>query len=185
MYAREQIETAFNDRDRLAAGWEPPGDLWAHSRILNRWCFGIHPLTGTMALVGDLAGDLRTCAPTVAMLTGPGGIGWLRTLTGWIRLALTDDERHRQGRMLLLEHARALELAALDAGYKAPRRSLRPEGPVGSDPKWHDVAEHFDKTAADAEIAFAVFHARHTRQTLADSIEAATPFWYARHLYVE
>ncbi|GBU19668.1 MULTISPECIES: hypothetical protein [unclassified Methylobacterium] len=185
MYSHEQITSAFDDRDRLATGWEPPNALWAHSRILNRWAFGIHPHTGTMALVGMLGPDLRTCAPTVAMLTGPGGIGWLRTLTGWIRLALTEDERHKEGRLLLPEHARELELAALAAGYRAPRRSLRPEGPLASDARWHHVADHFERDAADPETAFAVYYARQMRLGLDEARAAVVGFWYARHLEFE
>lgn len=185
MYSREQICAAFDDRDRMAEGWQPPGDLWAHSRILNRWAFGVHPLTGTMALVGMLDGDLRTCAPTVAMLTGPAGIGWLRTLTGWIRLALTEDERHKQGRLLLPEHARQLELASLDCDYRAPRRSLRPDGPLASDPRWHTAADHFEKDSADPELAFAIFYARQQRCTLAEARTAIVAFWFSRHLNFE
>ncbi|KQO89444.1 hypothetical protein [Methylorubrum sp. SL192] len=177
---RALIEAAFEDRDRMAAGWEPNGYVWADAPILNRWAYGVHPLSGTMALVGFLNGHPRTCSPVVAMLTGPGGIGWCRTLTGWLRLALTSDELHREGRHLLPAHARELELAAHDAGYRAPRRSLRPDGPIGSDPRWHEAADHIDKTAKDPELAFAVFYARQRRVPLAEARRAMEVFWLSR-----
>lgn len=114
---RTLIEAGFEDRDRIAGGWEPSGHVWGDAPMLNRWAYGVHPTSGTMALVGFLNGQARTCASVVAMLTGPGGIGSARTLTGWLRLVLTSGELHREGRHLLPAHARELELAAFDAGY--------------------------------------------------------------------
>jgi hypothetical protein len=177
---RAQIVHAFDDRDRMAGGWEPSGEFWGPAAMLNRWAFGVHPVTGTMALVGYIEGQPKTCAPVVAMLTGPGGIGWARTLTGWLRLVLTADELHREGRHLLPEHARALELAALESGYRAPRRSLRPAGPIGTDPRWHEAADHLDKTSRDPETAFAVFYARCKGLTLDEARKAILPFWIGR-----
>lgn len=179
---RAQIQAAFDDRDRMAGGWEPTGELWGPAPMLNRWAYGVHPLTGTMALVGYVEGQPRTCAPVVAMMTGPGGIGWCRTLTGWLRLVLTADELHKQGRHLLPEHARALELAALESGYRAPRRSLRPEGPIATDARWHEAADAIEKTAKDPETAFAVFYARVKRTTLDEARKAVMCFWMGRTL---
>jgi hypothetical protein len=116
------------------------------------------------------------------MLTGPGGIGWCRTLSGWLRLVLTSDELHQQGRHLLPAHARDLELAAFDAGYRAPRRSLRPEGPINTDPRWHEAADFIERTSRDPEIGFAVFYARQKRLTLAEARRAMETFWLSRTL---
>lgn len=182
MLTRHDIEAAFEDRDRMAAGWEPSGHVWGDAPMLNRWAYGVHPTSGTMALAGFLHGQARTCSPVVGMFTGSGGIGWCRTLAGWLRLVLTSDELHREGRHLLPAHARDLELAAFDAGYRAPRRSLRPEAPIASDPRWHEAADHIDRTARDPETAFAVFYARQRKVTLGEARKAMEVFWLSRTL---
>ncbi len=75
-----------------------------------------------------------------------------------------------------------LELAAFDAGYRAPRRSLRPEGPFNTDPRWHEAADFIERTSRDPEIGFAVFYARQKRLTLAEARRAMETFWLSRTL---
>lgn len=154
------LHAAFDDRDKLAGGWVPPGELWAQTPVLHRWFHGVHPVTGLMAIFGQVEGKNRCSTPVVAMETGAGGIGWARTLTGWVRLSLTVDDTHCAGRHVVPAEAREIELAAQRAGYRAPRRSLKPTGPLVLDAGWDEVARHFETTAEDAETAIAVFYAR-------------------------
>ncbi len=185
MYAREQIETAFNDRDRMAEGMGAAGGPLGALRILKG--VGLrdpsahrHDGPGRRPR-GRRPEDVRADRCDAHR---PGRHRLVEDAYRWIRLALTDDERHRQGRMLLPEHARGW-LAALDAGYKAPRRSLRRKARRQRPAMARRRPTISTRRLRTREIAFAVFHARHNRQTLADSIKAATPFWYARHLYFE
>lgn len=154
------LHAAFNDRDKLAAGWVPPGTMWSTQPVLHRWFHGPHPTSGTMAIFGQVDGKNRCSTPIVAMETGAGGIGWARTISGWVRLSLTVDETHTAGLHIVPAEARELELAAQRAGYKAPRQSLRPTGPLVLDSAWDEVARHFEGTAEDAGTAMAVFYAR-------------------------
>ncbi|MCJ2007028.1 hypothetical protein [Methylobacterium sp. J-092] len=179
------IDSAFNDRDKLAAGWQPPGELWADAPVLNRWFHGVHPVSGTMAIVGERDGEQRRSSPVVAMLTGPGGIGWARTLNGWIRLALTVDELHAPGLRTISEGAREIEFAAQRAGYTAPNRTLQPTGPLALDDRWAGVADHFDRTAEDSETALAVFYARLRKVGLTEARMMVAGWWVARQLDFE
>ncbi|TXM72478.1 hypothetical protein FV226_12255 [Methylobacterium sp. WL12] len=154
------LKAAFDDRDRLAAGWVPPAELWVHAPVLHRWFQGPDPVSGTMAIFGLSDGVKRRSDPVVAMETGPGGIGWARTLSGWHRLAMAKDEAHASGRHLVPAEAREIEIAARRAGYKAPCHSLQPSGPLVLDSVWEKVARHFETTSEDAETAIAVFYAR-------------------------
>lgn len=183
--AAAAVDSAFDDRDRIAGGWQPPAELWADAAVLNRWCYTVHPRSGTMAVAGFVDGEQCRSAPVVVMETGAGGIGWARTLTGWIRLALTDDELHAPGRRILSEDARELELAAQRAGYTAPRRSLQPTGPLVLDDGWQEVADHFDKTAKDPELALAVFYARLKKLSLQDGKLMIGGWFVARQLDFE
>jgi hypothetical protein len=182
---RDLLDAAFDDRDKIAGGWQPPGELWAHAPTLHRWRYVVHPVSGTLALSGCLDGEHRQTEPVVAMLTGPAGIGWARTLVGWVRLALTDDREHRAGRMLLPEHAREIEIAAQEAGYRAPRPSLRPSGDLKDDVRWDEVAKHFEATADEPSAAMAVFYARLKRCPLPAAHAKVGGWWLCRLLDFE
>jgi len=182
---RARIDAAFNDRDKLAGGWSPSGELWANAPTLNRWRYAAHPVSGTLALSGYLDGESRLTEPVVAMLTGPGGIGWARTLAGWVRLALTDDRDHRTGRMILPPHAREIEIAAREAGYRAPRSSLRPIGDLKDDVRWEEIARHFEATADEPSAAMAVFYARLKRLPLPAAHAKVGGWWLCRLLDFE
>jgi hypothetical protein len=182
---RARIDAAFNDRDRIASGWQPPGDLWAHAPTVHRWRYSVHPVSGTLALTGYLDGESRLTEPVVAMFTGAAGIGWARTLAGWVRLALTDDKDHRAGRMTLPEHARELEIAAREAGYRAPRPSLRPIGDLRDDVRWDEAAKHFEATADEPSAAMAVFYARSKRLPLPAAHAKVGGWWLCRLLDFE
>ncbi|KMO44011.1 hypothetical protein VQ03_05370 [Methylobacterium tarhaniae] len=182
---RARIQAAFNDRDKLAGGWSPPGELWANAPTLNRWRYAVHPISGTLALSGYLDGESRLTEPVVAMFTAAAGIGWARTLAGWVRLALTDYHEHKAGRMLLPPHAREIEIAAREAGYRAPRPSLQPIGDLKDDVRWEAVARHFEATASEPSAALAVFYARLKRCPLPQAHAKTGAWWLYRLLDFE
>jgi hypothetical protein len=180
--ALDALDAAFHDRDLLAAGWTPPGELWAEAPLLHAWCYGVHPRDGGLALVGFLGEQARTTAPIVAMTTGAMGFGWARTTDRWLRLSRTDDVLHQPGSRMLPETAYGHAVAAVEAGYRAPRRSLQPEGHLDTDPRWEEAALHCEQTAGNAELAFAVFYARRKRVAIGEATKAVASWWTARTL---